>query len=564
MTYPAVQLFAQRAQAANPAFAVTDANARDVTILCGRLDGLPLAIELAASLTAAYSPATLVRRLEERAALPGTLRDLPERQRSLENVVAWSEALLTPGEQVLFQLVGVFDGGFSLGIVQQVWQGAHKDANPEGANADLLGLLGALVQRSLVQRDDAGGDEPRFRLLETIRVVTAERLRSGPDRDRVYAAHAAAMQHAAERAQLERRDADFDARLRRLERDLPNLRVALGWLTAHDLAGAARLLDSLGSLWSLCGYGAEGLEHCEAVLARYTEQDLLRCRLLRHAAWIATNLGELSRAEQHVAEAYRLADALRDEREMAFVRFVRGNIAQGVGRATEAEAEIESALQVLEELGKTWATFASHAVLGMVALDRGDAALAEARYQTALRSAATDIAARDRATALCNVAVAQRWQGKLDDAATHAARALALAEGIVAWTARAGAWQVLARVSLEQGDLEAARVGFQESLRHWQRSGDQRGLAACLEATAVFAVTCGSAGKAATLLAAVAALREQVGPASILAAAECDSLAASLRGTLGSTAFVIAEERGRMLSLMQALALAHEILGQPA
>ena len=560
LSFPAVQLFAQRAQAANPTFAVTEANAQDVATLCRYLDGLPLAIELAASLTAAYSPAMLVHRLEERAPLPGTLRDLPQRQQTLENVVAWSEVLLTPDEQALFHMVGVFDGGFSLEAAQEVWRVSRRDAEPSGVDADVVEMLGSLVQRSLVQRDDSGDHVPRFRLLETIRAVAAERLRADPDRERVYAAHAAVMQQAAARARLERRDAGYDARLRRLERDLPNLRAALLWLTEHDVHAAASLLDTLGSFWALCGSGAEGMEQLEAVLARYERQDVLRCRLLRHAAWIATNLGELRRAETHCLAASRLADALGDERELAFVQFVRGSIAQGRGRTAEAEAEIASALPRFEALEETWATFASSAMLGMLALDRGDAALSEARYEAALQMGVSDISARDRAAVLCNIAVAQRWQGKLDEAALHAAQSLALTEDIVAWTVRAAAWQVLSRVALEHGEFDDVREGLRKSLRLWRRSGDQRGLATCLEVVIVFAAATGDADRAVTLLAAVGALREQIGPASVLAAVECDAIAAELRATLGSTAFVLARERGRLMTPAQALDLAYEML----
>lgn len=562
---PAVRLFATRAQAANPDFAVTEANVRDVALLCQRLDGLPLAIELAASLTASYSPATLLRRLEDHEPLHGILRDLPERQRTLESVVAWSEDLLPPVERRVFHVLGVFDGSFSLEAVERVWAATGTRTVQHDAEVDLLALLGSLVQRSLVQRDDAADDEPRYRLLETIRAVAADRLRANPDREKVCAAHAAAMQQAAAMAQLTRRDADFETRLHRLERELPNLRTALTWLTSHDLPGAARLLDTLGSFWALCGYGAEGLAQCETVLSRTVDQDVLRCRLARHAAWLATNLGEFGRAERHIVEAFRLAEALGDERETAFARFVRGNIAQGLGRGAEAEQDIERALQVFQALDETWAIFASHAVLGMVAFDRGDAALAEARYKAALREEAADVAARDRATVLCNIAVAQRWQGKVDDAVTHAARALALAERVGAWSARAGAWQVLARVALQQGDLDAARNGLRESLRSWQRSGDQSGLATCLQATAGFAAACGAPVPAVTLLAAVAALREQVvGPASVPGATECAALKARLQAELPKTEFAVARERGRVLTLAQALALASGLLEQPA
>jgi predicted ATPase/DNA-binding XRE family transcriptional regulator len=561
LTYPAIQLFARRAQAAQPDFTVTDANVRDVVQLCQRLDGLPLAIELAASLTATHTLAMLLRRLEKRAALPVSLRDLPNRQRSLESVVSWSEALLTPEERALFQLLGVFDGSFSLETACQVWAATRAVADPESAETDLEDLLASLVQRSLLQRDNTVEDETRFRLLETIRAVAESRLHTGPDRDRVRAAQAAAMQDAAERAELWRRDRDFDARLRRLERDLPNLRAALDWLSSHDLPGAARLLDTLGSFWALCGYGAEGLAFCEATLSRYTAQDLLRSRLLRHAAWLATNLGEFARAERHIVDAHDLAAGLGDEQELAFVRFVRGNIAQGLGRMDEAEREIERALQVFQASDETWATFASNAVLGMVALDRGDAALAEARYEAALRLAASDIAVRDRATALCNIAVAQRWQGRMDDAVASAEYALALTEGIVAWSTRAGAWQVLARGALDAGDLEAARTRLQASLHHWQRSGDQRGLAGCLEFIAAYAVANGAVLQAVTLLAAVAVLREQVvGPGSVLGAAQSAALEESVRATLERNELALATARGRSLATNQALSLARAIL----
>lgn len=564
LIFPAVRLFADRARAVDPGFEVTEHNAQDVAWLCQQLDGLPLALELAASLTAAHSPAMLVRRLEARSPLPGMLRDLPERQRTLDNVVAWSEGLLSAAERRMFHAVGVFEGSFSLEAAQQIWAAAESASGRGGAAADALALLGTLIQRNLVQREDAAADEPRYRLLETIRVVAASRLQASPVRERVEAEHAAAMQHAAETARLWRRDAGFDARLRRLERDLPNLRAALRWLHANDLPGAVRLLDTLGSFWALCGYGAEGLAQCEVALDRHVEQDLLRGRLARHAAWIATNLGEFERAGRHVAEAGRLAAACGDAREIAFVGFVRGNIAQGLGRAAEAEAEIARSLEVFEEFDETWAAFASHAVLGMVALDRGDAVLAEARFAAALRPAAADTAARDRAAVLCNIAVAQRWQGKLDEAARHAAQALGLTEGHVAWSARAGAQQVLARVALQQGDLGAARAWLRESLRHWQRSGDQKGLAACVEVAAAVAAATRAADSAVTLLAAAAALREQVvGPASVLGAAECAALVESLRAAMPGTEFAVAAERGRNLGLVQVLTLAQGLLEPP-
>ncbi|MCA9879841.1 MAG: hypothetical protein KC442_18735, partial [Thermomicrobiales bacterium] len=435
----------------------------------------------------------------------------------------------------------------------------------DDADADIVPLLGALVRQSLVLREDGADDGPRFRLLETIRSFAATRLRAQPYWDLAAGAQAAAMQRAVAAAGLAVRDTGFDARLRRLELELPNLRLALDWLQARDPAGSLGLLDALGSFWALCGYGAEGLARCEVVLAGYPARDLRRCRVVRLAAWIATNLGEFSRADAHLAEASGLADFLADSREQAYVAFVRGNVAQGQGRLAEAEAHLNRALRAFTELAEPWVVFATQAALAMVALEHGDAALAETRYVAALRLAGPDGAPRDRAAVLCNIAVAQRWQGKSAEAVTHAARALALTEDTVAWSARAGALQVLARVALREGDLVAARGWMAVGLRYWQRSGDQWGLATSLEGVAAIAAADGDAVRAAALLGAVAALRERLAaPASAYGAAERAELEAALREALGTIDVAVATERGRGMPLVAALDLARTLLAVPA
>ena len=242
----AVTLFAQRARASDPTFVVDETTRPTIVAICQRLDGLPLGIELAAAWTRLLSPSALLDRLSARLLdLTGGARDLPARQQTLRDTIAWSHDLLGEAERVLFHRLGVFTGGFSLAAATAVTR------RPGEAETDVLTALAALVDQNLVQRgNDAGTPEPRFFMLETIREFATERLEESGNSEAMHAAHAAFFLALAEdsRPALEGMEqADWMARL---EAEHPNLRVALAWGIDHDDADTTlRLAAALWPFW---------------------------------------------------------------------------------------------------------------------------------------------------------------------------------------------------------------------------------------------------------------------------------------------------------------------------
>jgi predicted ATPase len=242
---PAVALFVERAQAADPRFALTDANAAALADACRHLDGLPLAIELAAARVNVLSPTALVHRLTHRLALLAAgARDQPERQRTMRTTIAWSYDLLAPEEQALFRRLGVFRGGCTLEAAEAVAAAAGD------LGLDVLEGISSLVDKSLLRRVDDAGDEPRFGMLETIREFGGERLTESGEREDVQRRHLLWYTALAEAAEPELRGARQGVWLRRLEAEHDNIRAALGWAVAAPGAEPGEQgLRLAGALW---------------------------------------------------------------------------------------------------------------------------------------------------------------------------------------------------------------------------------------------------------------------------------------------------------------------------
>jgi len=261
-------LFAARAGEADPAFALTDANAPAVAALCARLDGLPLALELAAARMRVLTPQALLARLEPRLPLlTGGPRDAPARHRTLRAAIAWSYDLLAPAERALFARLAVFAGGCSLEAAEAV--GGPGAPAAAAAAVDVLDGLGGLVDGSLLDREVPPGGGPRFRMLETVREFAQERLEAGGVAAEAYRRHAAHFLALAEPSEAGLKSAAQGAWLARLERDHDNLRAALGRaLAAADGADVAqRLAGGLAWFWWLRGHYAEGRRWLAAALA---------------------------------------------------------------------------------------------------------------------------------------------------------------------------------------------------------------------------------------------------------------------------------------------------------
>jgi predicted ATPase/class 3 adenylate cyclase len=294
-----VRLFVARAQAVEPFFALTPQNALPVAELCVRLDGLPLALELAAARTSLLSPEAMLKRLGERLKLlTGGARDVPQRQRTLRNTLLWSYDLLEAEERALFARLAVFAGGFTLEAAETV------------CDADIA-TIAALVDRSMVRRD--GG---RFGMLETIREFALEQLRASPDADSTRDRHASFFEALADEAHA-RRWHDDKAGLDLLEREHDNLRAALDDLGPRDGHRALRLAGALGWFWHLHSHFREGRRRLENALKARPEPDADRARALAAAGEIAAWSGDIATARPCIEEAVALWRIREETQEVA-------------------------------------------------------------------------------------------------------------------------------------------------------------------------------------------------------------------------------------------------------
>src|SRR4051794_33654200 len=264
---PAVALFVDRARAVRPDFALTPENAEAVADICTRLDGIPLAIELAAARVKLLTPQALYSRLQRRLELlTGGAADLPARQRTLRNAIDWSFGLLDEGEQAVFARLGVFVGGCSLDGAEAV-VGACFGLDV----GQVLDMLASLVDKSLLRQTEAADGEPRFAMLETIREYSLDRLGQRGEADEVRRLHAARFLELVETAEPELARANQAAWFERLDEENGNIRAALDWSLDHDLELGLRLAGGLIRYWSIRGLMAEGSGRLEQALASTTE-----------------------------------------------------------------------------------------------------------------------------------------------------------------------------------------------------------------------------------------------------------------------------------------------------
>ena len=303
-----VRLFAERAAAAVPGFTVSDENASAIAQITRRLDGLPLAIELAAARVKLLPPEAILPRLEHSLGLlTGGRRDLPDRQQTLRRTIAWSHDLLTEGARRLLATCSVFAGGPTLEVIETVCGAAVDIGLP------VLDGLQELADHSLLRQvRGPGSSQARYAMLETIREYAAERLEAMPEADRVRGAHAAAFlalvdtggrPHAglAKKEWLERVDAEHN-----------NIRAALGWYRWHDPPAALRLAASMAAFWSLRGHHTEGRQRLGELLGLVPDPSLARVSALNGAAWLAIDQGDYARAKEMLAESIGLSHALGD------------------------------------------------------------------------------------------------------------------------------------------------------------------------------------------------------------------------------------------------------------
>jgi predicted ATPase/class 3 adenylate cyclase len=558
--YAAVQLFIARAQDTRPDFVVTNANAPAVAEICYRLDGLPLVIELAATWVKLFPPEALLARLSSRLALlTSGARDLPTRQQTLRNTIAWSYDLLSQEERALFRRLGVFVGGWTLHAAEEV-------ATLERSNvatlqrSNVLDLLAALVDKSLMRQIETADGSARFMMLETIREYALERLDESGEAAALRHRHAAYYLALSEQASPKLLGPEQAVWLNRLEREIDNLRAVFAWsLAAPDTADVGiRLAVALEPFWSIRGHENElrtWLGHVLAMSQDLTKQ--ARAAALRMAADLESLSmgGDSAQARKLADEAVALYRELGDQADLAWALVFAGRIARNRGDYAHAAILEEEALRLYQEQNKPQETILTLLSLGDVALDQGDVTGAADRFQHA-----RTLAQEQQNTWVIGWALI--CLGRTAYAQNDSIRAQALLEqgralfrNLGEQSGAAMALFELGRTAHRQGDAMRAAALFAETLLPFQRTGCWRDLAYALAGLAEIAGERRQPERAARLLGAAEALREAIGhPLPPIMREEYDSAVAAARTQMDEDAFAAAWSAGRALSLEQAIA----------
>jgi non-specific serine/threonine protein kinase len=553
----AVALFVQRARAVDPGFALTDGNAAAVAEICRRLDGLPLAVELAAARVRVLPPAALLARMGDRLRLlGGGPRDLPVRQRTMRDVVAWSCDLLPGGDRALFRRLCVFAGGFGLDAVEAV-------AGDDGEDA--VAGVASLAEHSLLRVRASPAGEARYAMLETVRAFGLERLAEAGEEEEVRARHARHYLGLVERAEPHLWGPGQLAWLDRLEAEHGNLRAALDWGRGKpaETEAVARLALPLAWFWYLHGHMAEGRARLEALLAGRPAAAVAppaTARVLTGAGFLAFGKGDLVGAVDLLEAAIGLARAAGDRPTLVRALMFLGFAVRDGGGYERARAIFGESLSLAEAIGDRWGTGYSLYLLSTVAEELGDTAeetrLAEASLPI-LREQGERLAL---AYALIALGVLSAGRGDHDRAQAMLEEGLALSEALENLRGIGFALRGLGIAARHRGDPAGAAARLAASLGPWERLGNVWGLALGIEELAAVAAGGGRTEPAARLAGAAASLRESVGvPLSPLLRANHEGDLAPARAALGEGTFAAAWTAGRALSPGEACAEARRL-----
>lgn len=542
--YESVQLFAVRAQAAQPGFMVTTENAATVAALCRRLDGLPLAIELAAARTSLLPPDALLQRLDQRLALLTlNVRDAPERQRTLETAIAWSYDLLAVEEQRLFRALAVFADGWTLDAAEQVGSGLGR--------IPAVDALGALVEHNLVVRDDSGRS-PRYRMLETIHAYAWQQVRASGEEAAARHAEVEYLVKLAQENDLEVLDAGIGERLLKLVGESINLQEGIAWALVHDPASALQLLADLDYFWFLSDQPVPGRALLRQAITLPAEcNPAALARVLLQAAWLAGSTGEHGEASSFVGAVHALATQFGDVHTLAHIQVVLADSALAHGDVATARSQYEQALVQLADLGDDWGTMLCITNYGIAEQEWGNPAAALTCYQQVVSMARRlRLSGQYHAHGLNNMAEAYRHLGSFDLALTTAREAVEIAGDTVNTMVTTGSRFTLGRVLLEMDDHRAAAPLVSEFVVHSWEMGDRWCLAPGLETAAAILVRENHWSLAAQCLGAAANMRDDMPlPLGLGDRHFVDHCMEQLRAALDAEQLVAALQTGLILSI---------------
>ncbi|HEU4321764.1 MAG TPA: tetratricopeptide repeat protein [Roseiflexaceae bacterium] len=581
--YEAVRLFSERARAVNARFTITDSNAAAVAEICHQLDGLPLAIELAAARAKLFPPQALLARLDQRLAFLTGGRDRPTRQQTIRNTIVWSHQLLTPDEQALFQRLAVFSGGATLSAVEAV---CGADSQP----GETLDLVETLVNHSLLRRLPAAADdaEPRVGMLETIREYALELLALRGEAGELRRRHARFFAELAEGAAALWDTPAVDAAISLLTREHNNLRAALRWACeGGDPTLGLRIGGALWRFWRGNGAINEGRTWLEELLALPIDPankaaQAARLRALNGAGWIASDQHRFDHATQLFEQATAVRRELGETINEAHLLLNAARQARTAGQYHRAITLLEEALAQHRALGDRGSSGSAGMGLSIYELalacrEQGDFARATALYQECVafhraigdREGLTsallglgdvardqgDSAGTRRYTAESlllfrelgirwaigfgqhNLALAAMLEGDLTQAAGLIAESVALFRGLKDDGGLAEVLVTAGQIARAQGDTAVAHAALAEALRLARTVGPRLMIAYALEGLAAVQVAWGEAAAALRLLAAAGALRAEMGaPVRPLDRAGVERTLDTARAALGAEA----------------------------
>ncbi|MFN2432808.1 MAG: tetratricopeptide repeat protein [Gemmatimonadota bacterium] len=553
----AVSLFVQRARAALPSFELTEGNAAAVAAIVRQLDGLPLAIELAAARIKLFPPEAMLRRLDRTFDfLTSGERDRPGRHRTLRGAIDWSYELLSEADRKVFERTSIFEGGFTL-------ESAEAVALETGEELDVLEALASLVDKSLLRQVRSSGDTPRFERLRTIRTFARERLEARSEADYWRRRHAEHFAMLAEMVEPGRsRDVSVQPALERLEREYENLRAALQWaLDARDGHLAVRLCQALPALWFRRGLFVEA-DGCLERILKLSDSlgELDRAHALNLSGRLAQIRGDNSpQVVARFEESLRLYREAGDRGGVARALMNLGNVRSRAGAYEQARSLFEESLVLYRELDDPLG-------MGGALMNLGDAYRAEGRVESAVAQfeAACDLA-RSRGNmvglgfALQYLGATRLQQGDLARGEALLTESRDLFQRLGARPGQAWGTYFLGNVARQRGDLSRSRKLYGEALRAFGELEYPPGIAETLLGFATVAVEQGEWSGAARLLGAAEALRRGAtlsrSPSELVTEG---AVVERCRAALGPDAFETAREAGRKLSVEQAAALALE------
>jgi predicted ATPase/DNA-binding CsgD family transcriptional regulator len=604
--YASVALFLQRARAIKLDFQLTPATIRAVAEICVRLDGLPLAIELAAARIKLFPPRTLLTRLQHRLELlTGGGRDVPARQQTLRNTIGWSYDLLDAEEQRLFRHLSIFAGGCTLAAVESIYGAFHSEA------FHVLDGVASLIDKSLLQQTEQEGEEPRLLMLETIREYGLEALASLGEMENAQRTHALYYLQLAEDAEIEIGGSRQAVWLERLEREHDNLRTAMQWLlerTSNEVAMqdersvemALRLGGALRRFWRVHGHISEGrnflergLERglaasgsieasvrakaliaagnlafiqsdydctetlCQESLALYRELEdqpgiAASVYLLGNVAWTR---GDTPTARSLLAQALALARATDDEERAAYSLFVQGLVESSQGEHARARVLFEESLAIHRKLqNKSGIAHTLSQLAQILIVSQSD----QARVPSLLE----ECLALSREIGFKEGIAASFWlsgqvalgQGDLAQAHSLAEKSVALYREMGHRHGTAESLAALGKVLAAEGDYTAARTCYEESLVLSSELGEKWVIAACLLGLGEVVAAQRQLAWAAQLWGAAEAIRNATGiPIPPVEFADYERSLSAARVHLGERAFAAAWAQGRSMTPEQAL-----------